>query len=593
MMDAKKEITHFTVDPQLAILLGETYSSSEVALKELVDNSWDADAEDVEIIIPTEILSTESIIIEDNGYGMTFIELQNEYLNIAQNRIVKKGEKTPKDRLIKGRKGIGKFAGLIAANNMTVETWSRGQYSILNISKDKILNSPTDIENIELPVALSSCDKKQHGTKITLSGLNQSLNYPSDETLKQILFAEYCYCDDFNIYINNNLLTIEQAKPDLNIKEINLPEAGKVVLKIGISHKNIPLRQAGIQLKVGGKNVGRPSFFGLEESEDIPKKQLKRIYGEIEVDALEDFVLGNWSGIVENSKGFQEVKKYLQIQQKEILEQSYPQEYNLALARLKKKYYRSIELLPEYKREFAKKALENVLAKYFGDNERIETIISVILEALQKDEYWIIIEKLEQADETDVELLADVLNEFGLVEIALISKQADNRKKFLDRFEILVKNRDTTEWNIHKSLEKNLWIISNQLTLYKSNKTIKHTVEEYTNNKYSGKRAKKRPDLILLNNINQDYLLIELKKYYYDLKLGDATQALEYGIDLRPYFGEIKEILVIGGKLPKDINKNDIPLNVTLETYDRVIGKARSEIDWLLNEFTDKRNLQN
>lgn len=298
MMNTKKEITHFKVDPQLAILLGETYSSSEVALKELVDNSWDADAEIVRIKIPTEILSSENILIEDNGYGMTFIELQNEYLNIAQNRIVKKGDRTPKDRIIKGRKGIGKFAGLIAANNMTIETWSRGQYSILNIDKEKILNSPTDIENIDLLVTLSPCDKKQHGTKITLSGLNQSLNYPSEETLKQILFAEYCYNVDFNIYINDDLLTIEQAKPDLTVKEIELPNAGKVVLKIGISHKKIPLRQAGIQLKVGGKNVGRPSFFGLEKSEDIPQKQLKRIYGEIDVDDLEDFVLGNWSGIV-------------------------------------------------------------------------------------------------------------------------------------------------------------------------------------------------------------------------------------------------------------------------------------------------------
>jgi hypothetical protein len=34
---------HFSVDTKLTRLLGETYSS-EVALKELVDNAWDADA---------------------------------------------------------------------------------------------------------------------------------------------------------------------------------------------------------------------------------------------------------------------------------------------------------------------------------------------------------------------------------------------------------------------------------------------------------------------------------------------------------------------------------------------------------------------
>ena len=37
----------FKVDPRLATLLGETYRSSELAIKEVVDNSWDADSNNV------------------------------------------------------------------------------------------------------------------------------------------------------------------------------------------------------------------------------------------------------------------------------------------------------------------------------------------------------------------------------------------------------------------------------------------------------------------------------------------------------------------------------------------------------------------
>jgi hypothetical protein len=41
-------ITHqknsFRVDPRIAEILGESYRSSEQALKELVDNAWDSDA---------------------------------------------------------------------------------------------------------------------------------------------------------------------------------------------------------------------------------------------------------------------------------------------------------------------------------------------------------------------------------------------------------------------------------------------------------------------------------------------------------------------------------------------------------------------
>ena len=42
----------FKVDPKLAELLGETYKSTEDAIKELVDNSFDADAEEVCITNP-------------------------------------------------------------------------------------------------------------------------------------------------------------------------------------------------------------------------------------------------------------------------------------------------------------------------------------------------------------------------------------------------------------------------------------------------------------------------------------------------------------------------------------------------------------
>jgi DNA mismatch repair ATPase MutL len=41
----------FQVDSRLATLLSQEYTSSEKALKELVDNAWDADAELVSVIL--------------------------------------------------------------------------------------------------------------------------------------------------------------------------------------------------------------------------------------------------------------------------------------------------------------------------------------------------------------------------------------------------------------------------------------------------------------------------------------------------------------------------------------------------------------
>src|SRR5437867_3174120 len=116
------QTANFLVDSRLAAILGENYTSSERALRELVDNAWDAEAKVVEITLP-EILSDAPISVTDDGSGMKEQELRQEYLNIANPRYSRKGEKTPNfQRTVKGRRGIGKFAGLILAAQMEVDT---------------------------------------------------------------------------------------------------------------------------------------------------------------------------------------------------------------------------------------------------------------------------------------------------------------------------------------------------------------------------------------------------------------------------------------------------------------------------------------
>ena len=51
-MSMTQEPAHFSVDPRLASILGEKYSSSERALRELIDNAWDAEAKTVRITLP-------------------------------------------------------------------------------------------------------------------------------------------------------------------------------------------------------------------------------------------------------------------------------------------------------------------------------------------------------------------------------------------------------------------------------------------------------------------------------------------------------------------------------------------------------------
>lgn len=101
----KKSNARFQVSSRLAQLLSQEYASSEKALKELIDNAWDADAEHVSIVLP-EPMTDRPIVISDDESGMTAAELGSRYLSIAADRRKGSGERTEgKRRLVKGRKG--------------------------------------------------------------------------------------------------------------------------------------------------------------------------------------------------------------------------------------------------------------------------------------------------------------------------------------------------------------------------------------------------------------------------------------------------------------------------------------------------------
>lgn len=185
------ENANFKVDPRLASLLGETYRSTEHAIKELIDNAWDADAPTIAITLP-DPMTADSIVIEDTGSGMTELELRNEYLVVANDRRSRKGDRTKQlKRLVKGRKGIGKFAGLMVANIMAIETTAHGKTTRVVISKEDLLNATRDLERIDLPLTVFPAPDGVSGTKVTLTSLSDRFEFPLPEKLKTLLMTEY------------------------------------------------------------------------------------------------------------------------------------------------------------------------------------------------------------------------------------------------------------------------------------------------------------------------------------------------------------------------------------------------------------------
>lgn len=574
----------FKVDTRLPILLSENYRSPEKAIKELVDNAWDADAEIVEVTLP-EPFSAAPIIIEDNGTGMTISELESEYLNIARNRRSRSGEFTrAKRRKVKGSKGIGKFAGLMTASAMTLITYARGSKSTFNLDK-RMLENHDGLVEMPLGITESASTEKEHGTRIVLSDLNQNLSFPSPERLRQLLIAEYGREDDFKIIINGKPLDIDDLRGEFKEVEITSDLIGKINLRCTVTDTKQKLRKPGISIRFNGKVIGDPSFFGLDKAEDIPSKLLSKCFGEIEINGPIDDVTADWGAIIEGSKTEQELYKLIAPILREQLKAVYGQEIQLAQARLKKEALERISKLPENRRVFAEKAIQKILEKFYQEpTSKLEPIVNVILDAIERDDYRQVLEHINEAKHSDVARFAEALEEFGFVEIAMVAEQANHRLRFIDSLEEICNNQETLEKHVHQAIENNLWLFGSEHSLFSSNKTLKSQVEQFLGTKYVGDRASKRPDLFLTENLNGERLLIEFKRPSHTLVFEDYQQTTAYRNDFHQNGIDNQiNIVVIGGKLGSDLPIQDRrEPKVKIMTFSDLISNSRRQYEWLL-----------
>lgn len=572
--------TRFRVDPRLATLLGENYRSSELALKELVDNAWDADATEVDISLPDPLHAAAPIIIRDNGSGMTPREVEEEYLKVADDRRSRRGDRTQQlKRPVKGRKGIGKFAGLVAASTMVLETRARGQLTRLRLRKED-LPRDRDLEAIDLPMDVQSCGEGEHGTTLTLTDLNQSLEFPSPEKLRELMVLEYVRSQDFRIEVNGEVLDIDDLPGTTFEHTAELPRSGAVRLRFGVLEKKNGVKQSGIVARVDNKMVGKPHCFGLEDDEEVPEKLTKKLFGEVCADGLKDHVTANWDAILENSAAFKELATWVRGHLKAALNEVHAREMNLAKARIQRQLEATLAKLPDHRRPVLRRMVQRLLERHYEDPERILTVASVCIEAMEEAHYFAVVEALKNTDKDDVKSLADALREFGLADLAMIHQQVTGRLAFLDHLDRLIANPNTLEAELHRAIESNLWLLGAEYEGLYSNQTLATVLAGAT----TKIPAAKRPDLLLADRMGEWYLLIEFKRPSHAIDRFDIAQAEEYRGHLKQKFDPIR-IMMLGQARDASVDSSTLPRDIQVLSYASLISRARRQLDWLHREL--------
>ena len=121
---------------RLLTMLGDQLIKNEqIAVTELMKNSYDADADWVKVSFENfgkdyKIQENSRIVIEDNGSGMNHNVITNAWMNPATpNKFTKNvnEQRTPSGRVIQGEKGIGRFAMLKLGKTIEMVTRPQGK----------------------------------------------------------------------------------------------------------------------------------------------------------------------------------------------------------------------------------------------------------------------------------------------------------------------------------------------------------------------------------------------------------------------------------------------------------------------------------
>lgn len=138
------------------------------ALLELVKNAYDADAPHVKIEITADQKKKAiKIVVSDDGHGMTLDTVVNKWMVPATGD--KKGRKrSPKGRIMQGRKGVGRFASAVLGNDLFLETVHSGHKSSVCLEWDSF-EKAAFLDDVDVLVEAKPTREK-NGTRLTIDG---------------------------------------------------------------------------------------------------------------------------------------------------------------------------------------------------------------------------------------------------------------------------------------------------------------------------------------------------------------------------------------------------------------------------------------
>jgi hypothetical protein len=582
------------------------YKRREVAIAELVSNSWDAGATRVEVCLPDSSAYDKrlsEIVVRDNGCGMKFEDVRDCFLVLGRNRRKISGleiqmfmpfdteydpgiDSAHKARLVKrrvmGRKGIGKLAGFGVARVMAFESWTNEGGIRFTLDIDRLKRDDNTFQEIEIQWEATAprTDFSPTGTMITLAKLKHGTSVDIDK-LTMSLSRRFSRTVRGEMHIKVNGADLPDPTPGLIFRHpaegYDVHEFGKKTVAkywYGFSKETIKNRELwGFSVLVNGKIAQAPPFFFDAEATASGQHATRYLIGEIEADFIDASIEDDddlistdrqeldWDD--ERLKCFLEWGKALTrdaLRECTNFRGELTARELVADGQIEGRICKLDTHSASQVRSFIR-----ILGNADVEKEHSRNLVDTLLRAYEYRQFHDLISDI-QAASSSPDRLAEILHRLGewkVLESRALLEVIKGRLDILDKFENMLCNNSPetassrSPENLHDLLAGNPWLLNPEWQVLAEEKTITKQLREWGAEEVPEFHG--RYDFLALGTDGL-LVIIEIKRADYPAELEEMQRLVTYQDKLSLAHGQPIKMVFICGREPK-ISR------VSLETF--------------------------
>ena len=153
----------------------ELVADKTTAVAELVKNSYDADATQVQLVF-RDPQKGGVLEVVDDGSGMTLQAVRDRWMRLSTDHKERRPTSSKYQRIRAGSKGIGRFATESLGEQLVLSTTVEGDAQLVVATFDwSEFDQPgVSLDSVGCTYRLDECEEQRHGTTLRIEGLHDS-----------------------------------------------------------------------------------------------------------------------------------------------------------------------------------------------------------------------------------------------------------------------------------------------------------------------------------------------------------------------------------------------------------------------------------